>query len=195
MTYSHQDLSDEGSIFFEFSRTWFLRLKLLEHGFFCVPPTLCTCLMGNLSVSSISLQVLALFDIALHCIHTHLKLKMIFQKSFHPFCTVCLCSAVLQFQPFILPDNFDSPTTNTFFIFFLFSSGCKSFFKRSVRKNLEYQCQASGNCPVDQHQRNQGNQCQHCRLKKCLELGMRREAVKPEKNSVLIHQLKKPSDQ
>ena len=68
----------------------------------------------------------------------------------------------------------------------VFSSGCKSFFKRSVRKNLEYQCQASGNCPVDQHQRNQGNQCQHCRLKKCLELGMRREAVKPEKNSVLI---------
>ena len=72
------------------------------------------------------------------------------------------------------------------FYFFLFSSGCKSFFKRSVRKNLEYQCQASGNCPVDKHLRNQGNQCQHCRLKKCLELGMRREAVKPEKNSVII---------
>uniref|UniRef100_A0A8C2H0Q4 Nuclear receptor subfamily 2 group F member 1-B-like n=1 Tax=Cyprinus carpio TaxID=7962 RepID=A0A8C2H0Q4_CYPCA len=52
--------------------------------------------------------------------------------------------------------------------------GCKSFFKRSVRRNLTYTCRANRSCPVDQHHR---NQCQYCRLKKCLKVGMRREAV------------------
>lgn len=52
--------------------------------------------------------------------------------------------------------------------------GCKSFFKRSVRRNLSYSCRGNRNCPVDQHHR---NQCQYCRLKKCLKMGMRREAV------------------
>merc|ERR1719342_1666330 len=52
--------------------------------------------------------------------------------------------------------------------------GCKSFFKRSVRRNLTYQCRGNKSCPIDQHHR---NQCQHCRLKKCFKMGMRREAV------------------
>ncbi|CAL8246187.1 unnamed protein product [Lota lota] len=52
--------------------------------------------------------------------------------------------------------------------------GCKSFFKRSVRRNLTYTCRVTRSCPVDQHHR---NQCQYCRLKKCLKVGMRREAV------------------
>lgn len=50
--------------------------------------------------------------------------------------------------------------------------GCKSFFKRSVRRNLTYTCRASRNCPIDQHHR---NQCQFCRLKKCLKVGMRKD--------------------
>jgi len=50
--------------------------------------------------------------------------------------------------------------------------GCKSFFKRSVRRNLTYTCRGSRNCPIDQHHR---NQCQYCRFKKCLKVGMRRE--------------------
>ncbi|XP_033108871.1 COUP transcription factor 2-like [Anneissia japonica] len=50
--------------------------------------------------------------------------------------------------------------------------GCKSFFKRSVRRNLSYSCRGNRNCPMDQHHR---NQCQYCRLKKCLKMGMRRE--------------------
>lgn len=52
--------------------------------------------------------------------------------------------------------------------------GCKSFFKRSVRRNLTYSCRGSRNCPIDQHHR---NQCQYCRLRKCIKMGMRREAV------------------
>ncbi|XP_046400212.1 COUP transcription factor 2 [Ischnura elegans] len=52
--------------------------------------------------------------------------------------------------------------------------GCKSFFKRSVRRNLTYSCRGNRSCPIDQHHR---NQCQYCRLKKCLKMGMRRDAV------------------
>lgn len=51
--------------------------------------------------------------------------------------------------------------------------GCKSFFKRSVRRNLSYVCRTgSDDCIVDQQHR---NQCQSCRLRKCLHAGMRKE--------------------
>ena len=50
--------------------------------------------------------------------------------------------------------------------------GCKSFFKRSVRRNLTYSCRGNHNCPIDIHHR---NQCQNCRFQKCLKMGMRKE--------------------
>ncbi|KAE9420697.1 hypothetical protein Angca_006396 [Angiostrongylus cantonensis] len=52
--------------------------------------------------------------------------------------------------------------------------GCKSFFKRSIRRSLSYACRGTKNCPVDVNHR---NQCQFCRLKKCVKMGMRRESV------------------
>ncbi|XP_072528148.1 nuclear receptor subfamily 2 group F member 6-like [Salminus brasiliensis] len=52
--------------------------------------------------------------------------------------------------------------------------GCKSFFKRSIRRSLNYTCRSNQDCQIDQHHR---NQCQYCRLKKCFRVGMRKEAV------------------
>ncbi|KAM7002108.1 photoreceptor-specific nuclear receptor isoform 2-T2 [Tautogolabrus adspersus] len=54
-------------------------------------------------------------------------------------------------------------------------NGCSGFFKRSVRRRLIYRCQAgTGGCPVDKAHR---NQCQACRLKKCLQAGMNKDVI------------------
>ncbi|KAI6220038.1 hypothetical protein M3Y99_01626600 [Aphelenchoides fujianensis] len=58
-------------------------------------------------------------------------------------------------------------------------NGCSGFFKRSVRRRLIYRCQAgTGTCVVDKAHR---NQCQHCRLRKCLTRGMNKDAVQNER--------------
>ncbi|XP_071820865.1 retinoic acid receptor RXR-alpha-B-like isoform X3 [Apostichopus japonicus] len=56
--------------------------------------------------------------------------------------------------------------------------GCKGFFKRTVRKDLTYTCRDERSCIVDKRQR---NRCQYCRYQKCIEMGMRREAVQEER--------------
>ncbi|XP_055607299.1 photoreceptor-specific nuclear receptor-like [Uranotaenia lowii] len=56
--------------------------------------------------------------------------------------------------------------------------GCRGFFKRSIRRNLEYVCKEGGKCIVDVSRR---NQCQACRFAKCLQANMRREAVQHER--------------
>ncbi|XP_073447849.1 nuclear receptor subfamily 2 group C member 2 isoform X2 [Aquarana catesbeiana] len=68
--------------------------------------------------------------------------------------------------------------------------GCKGFFKRSVRKSLTYSCRSSQDCVVNKHHR---NRCQFCRLKKCLEMGMKMESVQSERKPFDI-QREKPSN-
>ncbi|XP_067878758.1 nuclear receptor ROR-alpha A-like isoform X2 [Heterodontus francisci] len=53
--------------------------------------------------------------------------------------------------------------------------GCKGFFRRSQQNSVTYTCSRQQNCQIDRASR---NRCQHCRLNKCLELGMSRDAVK-----------------
>uniref|UniRef100_A0A1I8ACE4 Nuclear receptor domain-containing protein n=1 Tax=Steinernema glaseri TaxID=37863 RepID=A0A1I8ACE4_9BILA len=61
--------------------------------------------------------------------------------------------------------------------------GCAGFFKRSVRRHRQYVCKNrgaadEGQCIVDKTHR---NQCRACRLRKCLEIGMNKEAVQHER--------------
>lgn len=50
--------------------------------------------------------------------------------------------------------------------------GCKSFFKRSIRRGLTYTCRTFRNCTIDVYHR---NHCQYCRLQKCVTVGMKKE--------------------
>ncbi|CAF0906077.1 unnamed protein product [Brachionus calyciflorus] len=69
--------------------------------------------------------------------------------------------------------------------------GCAGFFKRSIRRNRQYVCKNKGHggCQVDKTHR---NQCRACRLKKCVEAGMNRDAVQHERgprNSTIRRQM------
>ncbi|KAK0403735.1 hypothetical protein QR680_017095 [Steinernema hermaphroditum] len=57
---------------------------------------------------------------------------------------------------------------------------CKGFFKRTVqnKKYQTYQCSAEQNCPVDKTCR---KRCPHCRFQKCLQRGMKTEAVRADR--------------
>ncbi|EGT31291.1 CBN-NHR-85 protein [Caenorhabditis brenneri] len=54
--------------------------------------------------------------------------------------------------------------------------GCKGFFRRSIQQKITYRaCTRAEDCLI---LRNNRNRCQCCRLKKCLAVGMSRDAVR-----------------
>ncbi|KAM6977790.1 nuclear receptor subfamily 1, group D, member 4a [Aplochiton taeniatus] len=54
--------------------------------------------------------------------------------------------------------------------------GCKGFFRRSIQQNINYKmCVKNESCLIMRMNR---NRCQHCRFKKCLLVGMSRDAVR-----------------
>ncbi|XP_046291620.1 retinoic acid receptor gamma isoform X1 [Marmota monax] len=57
--------------------------------------------------------------------------------------------------------------------------GCKGFFRRSIQKNMVYTCHRDKNCIINKVTR---NRCQYCRLQKCFEVGMSKEAVRNDRN-------------
>ncbi|CAL8297332.1 unnamed protein product [Lota lota] len=54
--------------------------------------------------------------------------------------------------------------------------GCKGFFRRTIQKNLNptYACKYEAKCIIDKVTR---NQCQECRFKKCIVVGMATDLV------------------
>ncbi|TSK77134.1 Nuclear receptor subfamily 1 group D member 1 [Bagarius yarrelli] len=54
--------------------------------------------------------------------------------------------------------------------------GCKGFFRRSIQQNIQYKkCLKNETCTIIRINR---NRCQQCRFKKCLSVGMSRDAVR-----------------
>nr|XP_040021478.1 nuclear receptor subfamily 1 group D member 2a [Gasterosteus aculeatus aculeatus] len=54
--------------------------------------------------------------------------------------------------------------------------GCKGFFRRSIQQNIQYKkCLKMENCNIVRINR---NRCQQCRFKKCLAVGMSKDAVR-----------------
>jgi len=55
---------------------------------------------------------------------------------------------------------------------------CKGFFKRTVQNKKAYSCVADRSCHIDKSQR---KRCPYCRFQKCLEVGMKLEAVRADR--------------
>ncbi|XP_017588868.1 PREDICTED: retinoic acid receptor gamma [Corvus brachyrhynchos] len=55
----------------------------------------------------------------------------------------------------------------------------QGFFRRSIQKNMVYTCHRERNCQINKVTR---NRCQFCRLQKCFQVGMSKEAVQNDRN-------------
>ncbi|XP_053311180.1 nuclear receptor subfamily 1 group I member 2 [Spea bombifrons] len=52
--------------------------------------------------------------------------------------------------------------------------GCKGFFRRAMKRDLRLSCPFQNSCIINKNNR---RHCQACRLKKCLDIGMKKEMI------------------
>ncbi|XP_075707140.1 nuclear receptor subfamily 1 group I member 2 [Rhinoderma darwinii] len=52
--------------------------------------------------------------------------------------------------------------------------GCKGFFRRAMKRSLRLSCPFQNACVINKNNR---RHCQSCRLKKCLDIGMKKELI------------------
>uniref|UniRef100_A0A8C4TRY1 RAR related orphan receptor C n=1 Tax=Falco tinnunculus TaxID=100819 RepID=A0A8C4TRY1_FALTI len=87
------------------------------------------------------------------------------------------CQAVLvSCQDHVIPCKICGDKSSGIHYGVITCEGCKGFFRRSQQSSLSYACSRQQNCPIDRASR---NRCQHCRLQKCLRLGMSRDGGCP----------------
>lgn len=91
------------------------------------------------------------------CEGCKVRLNTLFRQSL-----LCLCFKIVNS---IMQVGCES----VFMILVTFNQG---FFRRSQQNNASYSCPRQRNCLIDRTNR---NRCQHCRLQKCLALGMSRD--------------------
>ncbi|XP_060138615.1 nuclear receptor ROR-alpha isoform X2 [Zootoca vivipara] len=88
---------------------------------------------------------------------------------------LCLVIAAMKAQIEIIPCKICGDKSSGIHYGVITCEGCKGFFRRSQQSNATYSCPRQKNCLIDRTSR---NRCQHCRLQKCLAVGMSRDAVK-----------------
>ncbi|KAI1701091.1 ligand-binding domain of nuclear hormone receptor domain-containing protein [Ditylenchus destructor] len=60
-------------------------------------------------------------------------------------------------------------------------NGCKGFFRRTILRNQRFTCRFNKQCVIDKNFR---CACRFCRFQKCLNAGMKREAIQFERDSI-----------
>ncbi|CAJ0962908.1 unnamed protein product, partial [Mesorhabditis belari] len=60
-------------------------------------------------------------------------------------------------------------------------NGCKGFFRRTILRNQKFTCRFNKKCVIDKNFR---CACRYCRFQKCVQVGMKREAIQFERDSI-----------
>merc|ERR1719219_3296818 len=71
-----------------------------------------------------------------------------------------------------------SLTSSPYISSIMSDQSCKGFFKRTVQNKKVYTCVADRSCVIDKTQR---KRCPYCRFQKCLDVGMKLEAVRHDR--------------